>query len=402
MKIGYFTTLFPYQECFEDSDFYRRYPVGGAEIAAYNIAINMANFGHQVFVFTTSINSTDEVQKNDNITIFRYGTNIKLQKAFFSFNLFNKPLNYDMDIVHLHFTTPPGNLAAFHYSRSKHIPLLVHYHGDSNPGYGSLIRRLGLGLSDMFLVDRLLSAASQIVPPSEQYVSESKFLSRHKENIFAIPYGINPEEIQVEYNRNECRKKLLLSQNGKIILFVGALINYKGPDLLIKALPQIIKEIPETFLVFIGDGPLRYDLEALAHKLNVSNRIRFTGPLVGKEKALYYNAANVFALPSTLSTESFGIVLLEASSAGLPIVVSSLNTFRAFIEDGFNGIVTQTGNVDSLTQSIINILSNSDLCEKLQKNSRNKIKDYSWHNIARKFEDVYTMVMNTEGIKIKE
>ena len=103
----------------------------------------------------------------------------------------------------------------------------------------------------------------------------------------------------------------------------------------------------------------------------------------------YYGATDIFVLPSTGRTESFGIVLLDAASAGLPIVVSSLDTFRAFIRDGYNGLVTKLGDIDSLAETINRLLSEPALRQKMGQNARNKVKDYSWQEIAKTMEKVY-------------
>jgi len=393
MKIGYFTSLFPYPESFKDSELYRLYPVGGAEVCAYNLARNMTRLGHEVTVFTTSMDSKSHIEELEGIKIFRYATNFKIEKAFFSFGLFFKAIKQDVDIVHLHFTTPPGSLAGWFYAKVKKKPLIVHYHGDADPTYGRLIRRLGLGLLDRFAVGRILSSAKLIISPSEYYINQSRFLPKYKERIIAIPYGLNLEEINVLYTKEECRTKLSLSTDDKIILFVGGLINYKSPNLLIESLPLVIEKIPEAKLVLVGDGPMRQELERLAEKLSISDKVKFAGTVVGDLRALYYNAADVFAFPSTGRTESFGIVLLEAAAARLPIVVSSLNAFRAFIEDKYNGLVTKTGDINSLAEALILLLSQPALRDKMGENARNKVKDYSWENIAKKVEGIYQTVV---------
>jgi glycosyltransferase involved in cell wall biosynthesis len=391
MRIGYFTTLFPYAESFQDSAFSRLYPIGGAEVAAYHEARSMVKLGHEVIVFTTSINSKSHIEEFEGIKIYRYGTNFKIEKAFFSFDLQFKSTKQHVDVVLLHFATPPGNLAGWYYAKVRKKPLVVIYHGDVDPSYGKLIRRVGLSLFDTFAVPRILSSAKVIISNSEHYTNKSRFLTKYRGKVVVIPRGLNLEEIEVPYTKNECRSRLSLSMDDRVILFVGNLINYKSPDLLIESLPLVIKKVPEAKLVLVGDGPMRQDMERLAQKLGIADRVKFTGILLGNLKALYYNAADVFALPSTGRTESFGIVLLEAAAAGLPIVVSSLDAFRAFIEDGYNGIITRAGDINSLAEAITLPLSQPALRRKMGGNALSKVKDYSWEKIAKMTESVYEM-----------
>lgn len=405
MKIGYFASLFPYRESFQDQGFSQRhpiggaegwaqrYPVGGAEIWAYHLAHQMAKLGHEAVVFTTSVDSKTHVEEEDGIKIYRYGTNFKIGKARFSGDLLFRTLQHDVDIAHLHFTLPPSNLAGLFYARVKRKPLVVTYHGDAMPDYGGVIRRVGLGLQDKFIVPVILSSAKFITTYSDYYISVSHFLPKYRERIIAIPQGINPEETSVAYSKEECREKLSLRKDDKIILFVGALINYKSPDLLVKATPAVIGKNPDARLVLVGDGPLRGELERLAHDLGVTQAIKFVGAVPYDATALYYGAADIFVLPSTGRTESFGMVILEAAVAGLPIVVSSLDTFRVFIRDGYNGLVAKLGDIDSLAETINRLLFDPALRQKMGENARDKVKEYSWDKIARMTEKVYEMAM---------
>jgi len=393
MRIGYFASLFPYRESFEDTEFASRYPVGGVELWAYQLAHQMSKLGHEVIVFTTSADSKNHIEEKDGIAIYRYGTNFKIEKAFFSVDLLFKPLHHDIDIVHMHFALPPANLAGLFYAKVKRKPLIVTYHSDQIPGYGRLIRRVGLGLQDKFIVPEILSRARVIICNSVYYIPLSRFLPRYREKIIAIPPGMNADEYRVPYSKDECRQKLSLNEDDKIILFVGQLINYKSPDLIIKAMPAIVKKTPTARLAILGDGPLRGKLEHMVNDLRLTQTVTLAGAVSNEVKALYYKAADVFVLPSTTSGESFGFVLLEAAAAGLPIVVSSLETFRAFIRDGYNGLVAKLGDIDALAEAINRLLSDTALRQEMGEHAKASVRDYSWENTATKIEKIYEMAL---------
>ena len=389
MRIGYFVTLFPYPESFTNQELYRRHPVGGTGFWAYHLAHQMAKLGHDIVVFTTSVDSKNHFSEEDGIKVYRYGTNIKIEKARFSLDMFCKSLQHDVDIIHVHYAVPSAELAGLIYTVMKRKPLVVSYLGDAVPDYGRLIRRVGLGLLDKLVVPVILSRARFITCCSNEYIAVSSLLPKYREKVIAVPPGINPEEIRVPYTKEECREKLSLSEDDKIILFVGHLINYKSPDLLIKAMPTIIEKTPNARLVIVGDGPLRGELERITNDLHLTQTIKLAGAVSNAVKALYYNAADVFVLPSTTSGESFGIVLLEAAAAGLPIVVSSLDTFRAFIIDGYNGLVAKLGDIDSLAETINRLLSDPALRQEMGENARTGVRDYSWDTIAVMIEKIY-------------
>jgi glycosyltransferase involved in cell wall biosynthesis len=138
---------------------------------------------------------------------------------------------------------------------------------------------------------------------------------------------------------------------------------------------------------------MRPDLEELAKKLDISDKVLFTGMVSNDLKVLYYKAADTFVLPSTMSGESFGIVLLEAAVAQLPIVVSSLNAFRCFVEDQYNGLVTRSGDINSIAEAIIRVLSKPDLRQKLIANASKRVEDFTWSKIARTTEKVYDEIV---------
>ena len=127
--------------------------------------------------------------------------------------------------------------------------------------------------------------------------------------------------------------------DNNIILFVGNLTPYKGPDVLVKAMQIIVKEVPDTELIFVGSGMMRDELEMLSKRLDVEKYVKFAGFVEESLKPLYYKAADVFVLPSTMSTESFGIVNLEAMKCGIPIVASKIGGMRVRLSDILSRIV---------------------------------------------------------------
>jgi len=395
MKINYFITHFPYKDHFDDKEHFTRYRYGGAELAAYYLAFEMAKRGNEVNIFTTSINSKDSFEEYDGVTVHRYGTKLRIENGNMAYGLFTKPLNHDADIVHAHFSTPPGEIAALRYTKKKKVPFILTYHGDWQESFGGFVRRMALSFYNKYLLDKVLSRADIIISPSEYYIDESRFLGEYRDKVVVIPNGINVEDFDIPLSKEECRRRLGLPVDKNIILFVGNLTPYKGPEVLVKAMQKIAKEVPDTELVFVGSGKMRDELGKLAEKIGIKNHLKFAGFVEESMKPLYYKAADIFALPSTLNTEVFPIVLLEASAAGLPMVVSDLNTFKCIIEEGYNGLFTKRGDEKSLADAIVYLLENEDIREKMGKNARKKVEDYSWDRIAKETEKVYYEVLSS-------
>lgn len=399
MKIGHFSTYFPYKNHLGDEKYNKRYVCGGVEIVAYQLALSMSQRNHKITVFTTSIDSKDSIERFENITVYRYGTKFQMLNRNISFSMLLKPLKHDVDIVHLHATASPLDLlSALLYAKKKNKPMVLTYHGDVNVVHDEFSYKVAVYFYNK-LIDKLLSYANVIISPSEYYIEESRFLRKCRAKIVVIPNGINIEEFDIPYSKEECRRKVGLSTNENIILFVGVLHQHKGPDVLIKAMPKIIKEIPNVKIIFVGKVGVKgnlEELEMLSKKLGVKKNVKFAGFVEESLKTLYYKAADVFCLPSVTTHESFGIVSLEAMAYGIPAVASKIGGIPDVVKDEENGLLVPPRDSEALADAIIYLLENDDVREKMGKSGRKKVEDYSWEKIAKMTEKVYEVVINNE------
>lgn len=387
MRIAYFVTNYPYNRQFA------QYSYGGASVAAHNLAAEMAKRGHEIEVFTSSIDARDKIEKYDAMTIHRYGTNLRISTSNISLGIFKKPMDYDVDIAHVHFDIPPGPFAGLLYAKIKKVPLVVTYHGDWAEDFGSFLRRVGITLINRHLVDKILSHSAVIISPSRQYIDKSKFLQNHKERTVAIPNAIHLSDFELQYSKEECRKELGLPLDKKIILYFGFLTPYKGPDILIESMKRIIGEISDTILIFAGKGAMADELKVLAARLGVEKNVLFVGFVENNLKSLYYKAADIFCLPSTKSTESFGISNLEAMASGVPIVASNIGGIPDVVDDGINGLLVPPKNPEKLAYAIIYLLNNEETRVHMGKKGREKVQNYSWRMVAEETEKIYNEVL---------
>ena len=391
MKIGYFINHFPYENCFNDTEHFRQYWCGGAENDAYNLATNMALRGHKISIFTTSIDSKPSIEQYENIDIYRHPTNFRIMNRNISCSLFleSAKCQVAVDVIHAHLTNSVNEFIIPRYIKRKKKPLIVKYHGDPERNMGGIIYKTGVFFYAKYILDNVLSRADVILSPSEYYINESRFLGKYRDKIVVIPYGINIGEFDIPYSKEECRDKLGLPIDMNILLFVGNLSPYKGPEVLVKAMQKIIKEVPNTKLIFAGSGGLREELQMLSKKLGVEKYVKFAGFVEKMVKTMYYKAADVFCLPSTMNAESFGIVNLEAMACGVPIVSSTIGGIPAVVRDGENGLLVPPKDSEALADAIIYLLGNEDVREKMGKSGRKKVEDYSWEKIAEMTEKVY-------------
>jgi len=396
MKIGYFVSHFPYEGYLENVRRYvEQYTHTGTIDAAYNLAINMARMGHEVSVFTSSIDNRNSLEKRDNMTIFRYGTNFRALSANISAGMFINPLKHKMDLAHAHIGVPPAADAALWYAKKKKVPFILTYHADQDSSYGPLFRRVALIFYNNVFLPKIFSNAKVIIATSHHYINESRFLRPYKDKVVVIPNGIDLNSFNINYSKKECREKLELPPSKKVILFVGLLTSFKGPDILIKAMPKILEHIPDTILVFVGEGPLRQRLEEKAKKLGVEEFVKFAGFVKESVKHMYYKSSDILALPSISTAEAFGIVNLEAMAFGIPIVSTKIGGIPEVVKDCENGLLVPPKDPEALANGIISLLVNQDVRIKMSKNNREKVQNYSWERIAFETEKVYMRILNS-------
>lgn len=387
MKIGYFTTCFPYRYP-KIGEKINLYVGGGVENAALNLAIQMEKLGHEIFIFTTSNEPENFVEKYGNISIFRYKKDFTVGQSPFSFQLLYNPLisGISLDIIHTHMGNQPAPIAAALYAKKTKKPFVVTYHGDYVGNFGGIGRRIGVLLQNHYFCNYILSSANKIIGLSNEHIKQSKYLQKHMSSIDIIPNGVNTHDFELNYSKNECREVLDLPKDRQIILFVGSLNSNKAPDVLLKAMLKIIKHAPNSFLVIVGDGVMRPELENYSKKSNLEGSVKFVG-YISTNKEMYYKASDLFVLPSL--SECFGIVNLEAMASGLPIVASKVGGIPDVVKDGINGLLVTPGDPEDLAKNILCLLNSESLREKLGTAGKILSKEYSWEMVANKIERVY-------------
>jgi glycosyltransferase involved in cell wall biosynthesis len=150
---------------------------------------------------------------------------------------------------------------------------------------------------------------------------------------------------------------------GRMVLTVSRLDSsegYKNIDLVIRAMPEVIRQVPEAFCVIVGDGTDRSRLEGIARQHGIAEHVYFTGRVSDTDLSAYYQTSDLFVLPSTM--EGFGIVFLEAMYYGKPCIGAQAGGVPEVIEDGHTGLLVGTDTPEPLAQSIIRVFSDNKLC----------------------------------------
>lgn len=204
-----------------------------------------------------------------------------------------------------------------------------------------------------------------------------------------IPNGVDANNF-IQKNNNISRNNYA-AQDEKIVFYVGRLVREKGVQVLLDAIPMILKQVPDIKFVISGKGPHQGELQSQATRLGISNKIYFTGYIDEYTRNTLYSWSDVAVFPSLY--EPFGIVALEAMAAKTPVVVSDTGGLSEIVRHNYDGLKAYPGNPSSLADMILLILKNPQQAQQLQNNAYQKVKQkFNWQDIAVKTSEIYKTV----------
>ncbi len=182
--------------------------------------------------------------------------------------------------------------------------------------------------------------------------------------------------------------------NRPVIICVSRLMTRKGQDQIIQALPQVLKVVPLASLIIVGDGPYRKHLEKLTADLGLRDNVHFTGKVDQAQLANWYAAGDVFAMPCRTrvggwDVEGLGIVFLEASATGLPVIVGNSGGAVDAVLDGETGFLVNGNNLSEIGDRLIELLADQDLAKRLGSAGRNWVtQEWTWEHSFKRLESL--------------
>ena len=177
-----------------------------------------------------------------------------------------------------------------------------------------------------------------------------------------------------------------------VIVCVSRLMARKGQDELIRALPIIQQTVANASLIIVGDGPYRKDLERLVKKLGLENFVHLTGKVSQAELSKWYAAGDVFAMPCRTrmvgwDVEGLGIVFLEGSATGLPVIVGDSGGAVDAVIDGETGYLVDGTNTAEIAGRIAYLFANPDIAKKMGEAGRNWVtQEWTWDQNFKKLD----------------
>ncbi|AXK32759.1 glycosyltransferase family 1 protein [Streptomyces armeniacus] len=208
-----------------------------------------------------------------------------------------------------------------------------------------------------------------------------------------LPPGVDEKTFHPGSGGDAVRERLGL-RDRPVVVCVSRLVPRKGQDTLIEAMPRILDAVPDAVLLIVGGGPYRAGLEKLAVATGVSDAVRFTGPVPWEELPAHHGAGDVFAMPCRtrrggLDVEGLGIVYLEASATGLPVVAGDSGGAPDAVLDGETGWVVRGGSPGDAADRVITLLRDPELRHRMGARGRAWVEEkWRWDLLAERLKEL--------------
>lgn len=281
--------------------------------------------------------------------------------------------SFDPDLIHAHEPlTPSTSMLAV---LAAEAPVVATFHA---------------ALDRSRLMELAAPALRQVSGRIDAAVAVSDAAASFLRRVVRVPLEIVPNGVDVRAFAHPGRPIEGLPAGPKI-LWANRLDPQKGFEIMLRAFERVASEVVGAHLLVAGDGRDRALLRSLPADLR--SRILRLGTVAHGDLPRYHAAADVFVSPAT-GQESFGIVLVEAMAAGVPVVASDIAGYREVIRDGVDGLLVPPNDPNALATAIRRVLSEPELAAALKAAGRSRAQAFSWQEVAPRLEAVYDRVLS--------
>lgn len=370
-------------------------PVGGISPVVTELAAAQERLGNEVHVFTRIGPGQQPYERIHGVHYHRCSFafnpdliqemhNMSKAMAHEFFNCEN--FSGKFDIIHGHDWHVVPALDEIKKARGHKI--IFHFHStqygrDGNKFNGGGAQAIhGLEWYGSYIADRVLTLTNA-------FKDEVKWVHRVPEDkIRVLHNGVHAKNFDGWINPAEVKGRYGIAPMDPTILFIGRITYMKGPDLLMEAIPEVLRSYPHAKFIFAGDGDMKPHLEHRAHQLGVAHAVRFTGWIHDcKQKADLYKACDAVCVPSR--NEPFGVVVLEAWSCGKPVIAMHGTGAGEIVWHDVTGVKVYHS-PQSIAWGIKHIFENFERARWMGANGRKAAEEaFNWDNIARYLQKIY-------------
>jgi len=369
--------------------------VGGGGVHVTELAAALERKGHEVHVFTRMNAGQPHYERIHGVHYHRCGFQLNrdfieeinnMGRSFVHAVFQTEDFCGPFDIVHAHDWLTGNALIWIKQGRGRKTVLTVH-----STEYGRSGNRFLDGQSRRVRdVERAVTYwADRIITVSHALKGEIMWMYETPEWKISIIYnGVNVHDWDGWVDPGAVKSRYGIGPMDPTILFVGRVVYQKGPDVLVEAIPAIMRYYPSTKFIFAGDGDMRGSLAHRVHQLGVGHATRFLGFKGLGELGDLYKASDAVCVPSR--NEPFGIIVLEAWAAGKPVVVTKNGGPDEFVWHNVNGLKIYP-TPDSVAWGIGTLFTNFEWARWMGRNGRVAAESaFSWDAVAGHVARVYT------------
>lgn len=351
---------------------------GGVNDHVRNLAARLQRLGHETRIFAPSSRADVDF---DSARFYRIGTpiaipvNASVARITLSFHLADRVAaiieRERFDVLHFHEPLMPAlPITMLRMSTTANVGTF-HAFAHSNVGYF-----YGRPFLQPYLAH--LHRGIAVSEPARAFVN--RYFPDY-------PLRVIPNGVDVDTYRPGLAPIRHLRDDKLNILFVGRLEKRKGLGDLLRAYRAMKARVPRSRLIIVGDGPLRGRVESFVTRHRLPDVV-MAGFVPDSVKPRYYSSADIFCAPAT-GAESFGIVLLEALASGLPVVATEVPGYMSVLEPGRDSVTVMPQNWRELSASLVILARDPDLRRRMSEYALEKVRRYSWENVAAEVVDVY-------------
>jgi glycosyltransferase involved in cell wall biosynthesis len=349
--------------------------VGGIENHVRLLAESQAAAGHRVTVLVTSRTPHTCEEDIGGVHVIKAARLAHVASTPLSIMLPWHLAHQRPDVSHLHYPYPVGETAQLLFGHSDRV--VLSYHAD-------VVRQASILRFYRPLLNKLLARVDRILVASPNVLEKAPLLQPFRYKCVLVPYGINRRPFLIP-RTDEIHALHRRYGAGPWLLFVGVLRYYKGLDYLLRAMI----EVPARLMI-VGDGPMGPTLRAQVQSLGLSDRVAFAGRVSDADLPVYYQAADIFVLPSCERSEAYGLVQVEAMTSGLPVICTELDTGTTFVNrHGESGLVVPPRDPAVLATAITALLDDDALRSGLGQGARARSELFAAEHMLRTIDRVY-------------
>jgi glycosyltransferase involved in cell wall biosynthesis len=238
---------------------------------------------------------------------------------------------------------------------------------------------------------RLIIHEKKLAESSQAVIAVSRSVKRE----LVSQYGLDQDKVHVIHNGVDVRKSQPSRKRQSIFLYIGRQTAHKGLPYLLRAFGKFTRNNRKYSLVIVGErleGGVDPSLVQLSHELGIRDRVEFAGRLSEKRTWEILGRATCLILPSL--AEAFGMTVLEAMASETPVIATSVGGIPEVVRNGRNGLLVPPADVDTLSESMERIASDSRLRHRLVEGGRRSCAEFTWDKMARKTIELYKEVLS--------